>query len=63
MSGDRLAAMIKEADPGEPIIMLTGFADLMNEPGGRSKHVDLVISKPVRLECLRRAIEDVMRAN
>jgi len=63
MNGDRLAAMIKEADPGEPIIMLTGFADLMNEPGGRSTHVDLVISKPVRLECLRRAIEDVMPAN
>jgi len=63
MNGDKLAAMIKEIDPGEPIIMLTGFADLMNEPGSRSKHVNLVISKPVRLEGLRRAIEDVMRAN
>jgi CheY-like chemotaxis protein len=63
INGDRLAAMIKETDPTEPIIMLTGFADLINESDDRLKHVDLVISKPVRLESLRRAIGDVMRTN
>jgi FixJ family two-component response regulator len=55
--------MIKQTEPCEPIIMLTGFADLMTEPGDQSEHVDLIISKPVRLEALRQAIQDVMRSN
>ena len=63
INGDGLAAMIKQTHPAEPIIMLTGFADLMNEDGERSKDVDLVLRKPVRLEDLRQAIEDVMGAN
>lgn len=63
INGDLLAAMIKETHPTEPIIMLTGFADLMRESGDRSKDVDLVIPKPVQLDALRQAIADVMRAN
>jgi signal transduction histidine kinase len=63
INGDGLAAMIKRTHPTEPIIMLTGFADLMNEVGERSKNVDLVLRKPVRLEDLRQAIDDVMHAN
>jgi signal transduction histidine kinase len=62
-NGNELAAMIKRTDPSEPIIMLTGFADLMNEGGERSKNVDLVLRKPVRLEDLRQAIVNVMPAN
>jgi len=42
------------------VIMLTGFADLISDAGMRSKDVDLVLSKPARLEDLRRAIADVM---
>ena len=63
INGDGLAAMIKRTRPTEPIIMLTGFADLMTEDGERSKDVDLVLRKPVRLEDLRQAIDDVMRTN
>jgi signal transduction histidine kinase len=63
INGDGLAAMIKRTHPTEPIIMLTGFADLMTEEGERSKDVDLVLRKPVRLEDLRQAIEDVMCTN
>jgi CheY-like chemotaxis protein len=55
-NGDELAALIKELQPHEPIIMLTGFADLMTEGGQSSKNVDLVLSKPARLEDLRKAI-------
>ena len=60
ISGDELAASIKEIEPTEPVIMLTGFADVINETGRRSENVDLIVSKPARLEDLRRAILEVM---
>ena len=60
INGDELAATIKRLRPSEPVIMLTGFADLMNETGQRSEHVDLVLSKPARLADLRKAIVEVM---
>lgn len=60
VSGDELAASIKELQPHEPVIMLTGFADLINERGDRSDNVDLVLSKPARLDDLRKAILEVM---
>jgi signal transduction histidine kinase len=60
ISGDELAASIKEIEPNEPVIMLTGFADLINETGRRSENVDVIVSKPARLEDLRRAILEVL---
>jgi CheY-like chemotaxis protein len=63
VSGNDLDASIKEVQPREPVIMLTGFVDLINESGGRSKNVDLVLSKPARLDDLRKAIFDVMVQN
>jgi signal transduction histidine kinase len=63
VNGDELAASIKEVQPREPVIMLTGFADLINESGGRPKNVDLVLSKPARLDDLRKAIFDVIVQN
>jgi ActR/RegA family two-component response regulator len=55
-----LAASIKKIRPQEPIIMLTGFADLMDATGETSDSVDLVLSKPARLDDLRRAILEVI---
>ena len=60
ISGDELAASIKELEPNKPVIMLTGFADLINETGRRSENVDLIVSKPARLDDLRKAILKVM---
>lgn len=60
ISGDELADSIKELAPDEPVIMLTGFADLPNDKGRRSENVDLIVSKPARLEDLRRAILRVL---
>jgi signal transduction histidine kinase len=59
-SGQELAASIKQLQPHEPVILLTGFADLVNETNGRSDVVDLVLSKPARLDDLRKAIFEVM---
>jgi Signal transduction histidine kinase regulating C4-dicarboxylate transport system len=60
ISGDELADSIKEIEPNKPVIMLTGFADLPNDKGRRSENVDLIVSKPARLDDLRRAILQVL---
>jgi signal transduction histidine kinase len=60
ISGDELAASIKEVEPNKPVIMLTGFADLLTEAGRRSENVDIIVSKPARLEDLRKAILTVV---
>ena len=60
VNGDELAGIIKELQPREPVIMLTGFADLMVEGQHSTENVDLVLSKPARLDDLRKAIMAVM---
>jgi FixJ family two-component response regulator len=56
LGGDELAAMIKVLAPGLPILMLTGFADLMGSVDELPTGVDLVIGKPTTLARLRVAI-------
>jgi CheY-like chemotaxis protein len=56
MGGDQLAATIARVAPGKPIIMLTGFGDLMEARGERPLGVTVVISKPVTGDTLHRAI-------
>ena len=48
---------------GRHIFWSDGASDMIRETGERSENVDLVLRKPVRLEDLRRAIEDVVRVN
>ena len=56
MGGDELAAMVKVLTPSTPVMMLTGFADLMEAADQRPSGVDLVIGKPTTLARLRVAI-------
>ncbi len=56
MSGDQLAAAVKQARPQTPVIMLTGFGELMSVQGEQPANVDLVLSKPLSIAMLRRAI-------
>jgi PAS domain S-box-containing protein len=60
MGGDQLATTIKQLAPNKPIIMLTGFGDLMNVKGERPATVDAVVSKPVTLDSLAEAIRQVI---
>jgi CheY-like chemotaxis protein len=60
INGDELAAKIKRISPQKPIIMLTGFSDLMNDLGARADNVDVMVSKPARLDDLRKAIMEAM---
>jgi signal transduction histidine kinase len=56
MNGEKLAAAIKEMVPGEPVILLTAFA----ENGKRMPDVDYVLSKPASLRTIREAIGKVL---
>ncbi|HZJ17892.1 MAG TPA: response regulator [Chthoniobacteraceae bacterium] len=61
MNGDRLADEIKKLNPSQPVIMLTGFGDLMNGAGELPPGVDLVVGKPFTLAALREAIHKTLR--
>ncbi len=60
INGDELAATIKRISPHKPVIMLTGFSDLTNDLGAPAENVDVMISKPARLDDLRKAILEAM---
>ena len=49
-------SMVKVLTPSTPVMMLTGFADLMEAADQRPSGVDLVIGKPTTLARLRGAI-------
>jgi len=59
MSGAQLARLIKEREPGKPIIMLTGFGDMVDSQGSE-RCVDHVISKPVLMSDVMRVVRDFL---
>lgn len=63
LNGDALARCIKETAPEKPVIMLTGFGDMLEPEDVMPEAVDLLISKPVSLEQLRDAIQQVFEKN
>jgi YesN/AraC family two-component response regulator len=56
MNGDALAEAIKEESPQMPIIMLTGFGEMMLSTEGRPEGVDVILAKPVTPAALRQAV-------
>ena len=61
MDGDQLAMAIKEIDPKQPIILLTGFGESADDDHPSSS-IDLVLSKPVSMLALRQALSQVLAA-
>ena len=61
MKGDELAATIKARAPGQPVVMITAYAEMLQSSGNPLKGVDFVISKPFLLENLREAIAKALR--
>ena len=59
MKGDELAAQIKSRTPGQPVVMITAYAEMLQSSGNPLKGVDFIISKPFLLENLREAIAKV----
>jgi signal transduction histidine kinase len=60
VNGDVLAAEIKKINPRQPVILLTGFGDLMSGAGEKPEGVDLVVGKPFTLSSLRQAMWKVL---
>jgi signal transduction histidine kinase/ActR/RegA family two-component response regulator len=60
MGGDELAVAVKQAARNTPVLMVTGFGDVMQAQGERPHGVDAVISKPVTISALRAAVVMVM---
>jgi len=61
MGGDQVATRLKEIDPDVPVIMLTGFGDLMEDREELPPAVDMLVAKPVVQQELREAIARVAR--
>jgi CheY-like chemotaxis protein len=61
MKGDELAVAIKSRAPGQPIVMITAYAEMLQASDNPLSGVDFVISKPFLLENLREAIIKVLR--
>ena len=57
MSGDIVASSIRKSDVHVPIIMLTGFGELMKNKNEMPEGVNKVLSKPVSLKELKNAID------
>lgn len=56
MKGDELAATLKARVPGQPVILITAYAEMLKADKTPLTGVDCVISKPFLLEDLRSAI-------
>jgi PAS domain S-box-containing protein len=59
MSGEQLALAIKRLSPHLPVILATGFGDIMLEEGEKPAGIDRIINKPISLWQLREAIDAV----
>jgi two-component system NtrC family sensor kinase len=56
MGGDQMASLIERSGIGAPVVMLTGFGDLMAAKGEHPPGVHAIVSKPVTLDGLTQAI-------
>ena len=59
MNGLEFAAKVKRIKPNEPVILLTGFADVMSP---KEANIDRLLNKPARLDDLRKAISGIVSA-
>jgi CheY-like chemotaxis protein len=57
MKGDELAASIKALSPGQPVVLITAYAEMLKSSDNPLTGVDFIVSKPFLLENLREAIE------
>jgi ligand-binding sensor domain-containing protein/signal transduction histidine kinase/ActR/RegA family two-component response regulator len=61
MNGNQLSEAIEKINPGTPVIMLTGFGELMNAEGTTHSGKALVVGKPITLAAFRQAVSQVTR--
>lgn len=59
ISGEQLAAAVKAVAPGTPVILSTGFGDILAVQDARPEGVDVILTKPITITQLRRALAEV----
>lgn len=60
LNGEALARAVKEISQEQPVIILTGFGDMLLNGGKKPACVDLLLSKPVTSEGLNAALATVI---
>lgn len=61
MNGDELASQIKLERPHTPVVMLTGYSDVMQANGEAPACVDYMLSKPFSIESVKQCLNAVTR--
>lgn len=56
MEGDELAREVKKKNPNVPVILVTGFGDIMATTGEKPAGVDVVLSKPFTMAGLQNTL-------
>lgn len=56
MKGDELAQRIKNLEPSQPVLMITGS---LHDSDGREQSVDAILNKPIGFQDLRRAVKQL----
>ena len=62
MNGEQLSEAIRAIDPNLPIILMTGFGDLMKAAGKLPPQIRTILSKPITETNLREALSKVFPA-
>jgi FixJ family two-component response regulator len=62
MSGAEVARRVKAANPGLPVVLLTGWGDTATLPEDDRQFVDRVLGKPVRLADLLQVVAELTGA-
>ena len=56
MEGDELAREIKKIRPSVPVVLVTGFGDIMAATGDKPEGVDVIMSKPFTMAGLQNTL-------
>ena len=59
LNGGELAGLIKALAPTVPVILATGFGDILEATDGQPAGVDLMLTKPVSLAVLRETLAEL----
>jgi|GEM_PF-2041356 len=59
MSGEQLAVAIHQSAPSVPVILMTGFGDIMKADGAMPPHIHAILSKPITETTLREVLAKV----
>jgi PAS domain S-box-containing protein len=60
LDGDRLAREARALHPDLPVILLTGFGEMLSQQGEKPPTVDVILAKPVSSEDLSQAVQSVL---